>query len=92
MDLAWIPFYVYLLFVDATCCLHRLLAVVHVPLHFWQLLHFVLSSLYGIGRAAMLSATGVSTADLFRLAVFANFGWVWYANENYIIVAVRGSE
>ena len=40
----------------------------------------------------MLSATGVSTADLFRLAVFANFGWVWYANENYIIVAVRGSE
>lgn len=66
--------------------------MLHVPLHFWQLLHFVLSSLYGLGRAAMLSATGVSTADLFGLAVFANFGWVWYANENYIIVAVRGSE
>ena len=40
----------------------------------------------------MLSATGVSTAELFSLAVYADFGWVWYASADHIIVAVRGSE
>ena len=48
--------------------------------------------LHGEGRAAMLSATGVSTAELFSLAVYADFGWVWYASADHIIVAVRGSE
>ena len=50
------------------------------------------ASLYGEGRAAMLSATGVSTAELFSWAVYSDFGWVWYASEDHIIVAVRGSE
>lgn len=49
-------------------------------------------SFYGEGRAAMLSASGVSTAELFAWAVYSDFGWVWYASADHIIVAVRGSE
>ena len=41
-----------------------------------------------VGRAARISATGVTTSRLFYLAVMEGFGWVWYASSQYIIVAV----